>query len=232
MSTWNNNITLGGALALAIAVFLSVAVSATPYTPPESLLKNGSFEKAVAIDPWGFTVLTAPDEAGIDGWKVESGSVDLKGGYVVAADGLNSVDLTGYNEGSISQAFPTVVGQEYKVKFYMAGNTAGEPMVKTMKADVGGEPETFSFDATGKTLLDMGWEKKHFVFTATADTTTLTFTSTVPDYFGPVIDKVTVRPVVTDKKKCMHDGWKSYSEQNFRNQGDCVSRVDQDQREE
>jgi hypothetical protein len=52
--------------------------------------------------------------------------------------------------------------------------------------------QEFSFDITGKTFLDMGYETDHGTFLATGPSTTLTFESITPGAYGPVLDNVRV----------------------------------------
>jgi hypothetical protein len=87
------------------------------------------------------------------------------------------------------------VGLVYEVKFDMAGNPetvlcAGG--LKTIQASAGDMTATFTFDPTGQTSDDMGWEEKSFEFTATDTTTTLTFVSLTSGCSGPTLDKVEV----------------------------------------
>ena len=97
--------------------------------------------------------------------------------------------------GAISQDLSTTSGTTYKVDFAMAGNPAGSPVTKTMEVSAAGFSETFTFDTTGKTLADIGWEPRTFYFVATGSTTTLEFKSLDPNVgplpaFGPAIDDV------------------------------------------
>ena len=56
----------------------------------------------------------------------------------------------------------------------------------------------FSFDTTGKTLTDMGYATQTFEFVASYPRTVLSFASTTPTAFGPVLDAVSVTPVCCD----------------------------------
>ena len=162
-----------------------------------NLIDNGSFETA-SIDPGSFATLN-PGSTVINNWTVDLGTIDYIGTYWDASDGDRSIDLGGYFENGrmIAQSFPTVVGNEYYLSFDMAGNPDGPPALKTLDVSITGIDDVqFSFDKTGKTKTNMGWETKYLTFTATAATTELKFTSTSGDSaYGPALDNVSVVPV-------------------------------------
>jgi len=152
------------------------------------VIVNGHFEWGPS--PQHFTTMNAGSNA-LSGWKINSGSVD----YVVnwqAAHGGRSLDMAGSQDGSISQSFATESGSEYQVTFYLAGNPEGGETIKTLEVSAANDSETFTFDTTGKSMSNMGWEKKTFDFTATSGTTTLTFTSIGGGAFGATLDDVSV----------------------------------------
>ncbi|MER6367400.1 choice-of-anchor C family protein [Streptomyces mirabilis] len=153
-------------------------------------ISNGSFETPIARPILSFGAGQA-----IGQWQVESGTVDLLGkGFWQAAEGDQSVDLNGYTAGVLSQTFMTEPGTKYTVTYSLSGDPAGPPTVKTGKVLIDGQNvQDFSFDVTGKTFTDMGWVPRQFTFTASGTATKLTFTSTVPDSWGPVIDDVKVK---------------------------------------
>ncbi|MCS6865847.1 MAG: choice-of-anchor C family protein [Gemmataceae bacterium] len=181
-------------MRLFVAVILSIVWAGSASA---SIIINGSFEQGTNLPPTnGFVTLSSGSTA-ITGWTVGGAGIDwIDNGYWNASQGLRSLDLSAVNAGSISQTFSTIPGQAYLVQFDMAGNTDGGPAIKTLTADVGAGPITFSFDTTGRSRPgNMGWETKSFVFTATSSTTTLTFTSTVTTAFGPALDNVSVTPI-------------------------------------
>lgn len=189
---------------------------------------NGSFETGTT--PGVFLQLSAGDSTSILGWTVSAGTVDYVGTYWPAADGVRSIDLNGSSAGAVRQSFATTVGATYKVTFSMSGNPAGGVGTKTLTADVGGTPASFSYEVGSvnpPTLFDMKWAKKSFSFTATALTTTLTFTSTTIGVYGPALDKVRVElATVKAFSDCKNGGWKTLRDgqgHQFKNQGDCVS---------
>ena len=65
---------------------------------------------------------------------------------------------------------------------------------KTGQFAVAGNVMNFSFDSTGHSASDMGWEQVNFSFTATASTTTASFVSGISGDFGPVVTDLIVDP--------------------------------------
>ncbi|HTF42838.1 MAG TPA: DUF642 domain-containing protein, partial [Terriglobales bacterium] len=95
---------------LAGAALLLGAQSAYAVT-----INNGSFENGT--NPGSFTTVGTAG-TNIDGWTVDSGSVDYIGTYWTAASGNRSVDLSGGAPGSISQALSGLVdGVQYVLSF-------------------------------------------------------------------------------------------------------------------
>jgi choice-of-anchor C domain-containing protein len=124
---------------------------------------------------------------------VTAQSIDIVGSLWVAADGKQSVDLTGSpGAGTIEQFLLTVPGQRYRIRFALAGN-GGVPAVKELAVawgdrDIG----TQRFDTTGRTATAMGWEDKEYTVTASGSATRLAFRSLTEGSYGPVIDAVSV----------------------------------------
>lgn len=168
--------------------------------PPDSggAFSNGSFEAPVA-PPGGFTTLSQGQP--IEAWRVTQGNVDLIGrGFWQAADGVQSLDLSGSHppalQGAVEQTFSTFPATIYVVSFALAGNPDGPPNVKMGKAVVNGRDVlNFSFDVTGKSRQNMGYERKTFQFLSLGFQSTLEFANTGDNTpHGPVIDDVTVEP--------------------------------------
>ncbi len=192
--------------ALLGAALLTVALLGTAGTVPAGAVSrphavsvpspfgDGSFEAPLA--PAGsFTTLGTGQTIGP--WTVTRGSVDLVGaGFWAAADGDQSVDLSGVQAGTVAQTFATKPGTRYLVSYALAGNPAGLPTVKTGLVRVNGnDVQDFSFDTTGKTMTDMGYATQTFEFVAGFPQTTLSFLSTTPSAYGPVLDAVSVTPL-------------------------------------
>ena len=211
-------------LSAAAAAILTVSLAGVSSAAGPTIV-NGSFE--TGTDPGVFTQLSAVNSS-ITGWTVSSGTVDYIGTYWQAADGVRSLDLSGSVAGAVQQVFATTVGTSYRVTFSMSGNPAGVAGTKTMTASTGGTPIAFSYEVgAGNTLVDMKWANKSLLFTATAATTTLTFTSTTSGVYGPALDKVRVQlAAVKAFSDCKNGGWRQLRDGQghmFKNQGDCVS---------
>ncbi len=188
---------------------------------------NPSFETGTYVDGGsGFEQLNAGDTS-LDGWTVDSGSVDWIGTYWLAQEGSMSIDMSGANAGAISQTFATTIGNTYTVSFALSGNPAGGPAVKTLDVSAtGGAVSNYTYDVTGNDLTNMNWTQAEYSFLATSASTTLSFMSTTPGAFGPAIDNVVVTETVPVKDDCKQGGWQTMIDNagnSFKNQGDCVS---------
>jgi choice-of-anchor C domain-containing protein len=153
---------------------------------------NGDFESPVA--PNGQEVGEGQATRIIGPWQVSGGNVDLvPASYWQAASGNQSLDLNGNQSGTIEQIFSTVPGTTYTVTYALAGNPDGPPTLKTGRVLIdGADAHDFAFNVFGHTRGSMGYVTQSFVFRATLPQTTLTFESTHPGDFGPVIDNVTI----------------------------------------
>ncbi|MGA5816741.1 choice-of-anchor C family protein [Kitasatospora sp. NPDC094028] len=179
-------------LLVASATVLAAPAQAAGGHRAASRFDDGSFESPKAPAN-GFTELTAGQTIGP--WQVTGGSVDLIGaGLWQAAEGDQSLDLNGNAAGTVAQTFTTTPGATYSVTYALAGNPGGAPALKTGRAEIDGQDfQDFSFDVTGKTTADMGYVGRQFSFVARNSTTTLSFASTNPGAFGPVLDDVQVK---------------------------------------
>lgn len=181
-------------LSMGVLVGLTVVTAA----PAQALagISNGSFETPV-VTPNTFITLGAG--ASLGAWTVTQATVDLIGaGFWQAADGVQSVDLSGSSAnpiaGGVAQSFTTVPLLTYRVSYKLAGNPASGPIIKTGQVLANGNViQNFSFDTTGKTFADMGYVHKATTFIASGLTSTIEFRSTVNTAFGPVIDDVDVQ---------------------------------------
>ena len=161
-----------------------------------NLINNGSFE--IGQDPGGNFTALSPGATNITDWTV-IGPVDYVGGVWQASDGSRSVDLNELSAGEIQQTFNTIVGENYTVTFDLAGNPQGGPTLKSMTVLAAGASADFTFDISGKSTSNMGWETKTWMFTATGSTTTLSFISNNDGNAGPALDNVSVSETfVTD----------------------------------
>ncbi|MBD0363850.1 MAG: DUF642 domain-containing protein, partial [Coleofasciculus sp. C3-bin4] len=82
----------------------------------------------------------------------------------------------------------------YVVTFDMAGDPVGAPQIKQMGVTAAGQSKTFSFNVSGRSRNNMGWQTNTWVFTATSTSTTLEFFSLNQGggSSGPALDNVSV----------------------------------------
>jgi hypothetical protein len=192
-----------------IAVFAAAgaALAALALAAPASaaeLVTNGGFEDIGAgatPEGWGgltyYTDGTHPGNVLLPGWSVDAGSVDLTDTHTVwgpAASGEYSLDINGWDAGTISQALSTVIGKTYTVSFAYSRNAAGAPDPATADVSAGGnvfhvsaanDPNLFG---TGGHML---WQTGSFSFTGTGHDT-IQLMATVPGNGGVFFDNVSV----------------------------------------
>ena len=177
---------------MALAATCSIAMAGP------TLVTNGSFETA-SVNPGSFITLSNGSTV-ITGWTVIGtiqyvDNIDYIGSYWTAADGTRSIDLNGTGvAGGVQQTLATVAGQRYEVRFSMSGNPDGEPMTKTLNVSADTENENFSYIVTGS-KSNMNWASYVWYFTATDDSTLLTFQSAITGSYGPALDNVEVYAV-------------------------------------
>jgi len=168
---------------------------ATAGTARAAAFANGSFETGPSVPSASFTTLYATDTS-VTGWTISSGSVDdIDTGYWQAEDGSRSLDMSGVGPGRIEQTFDTMLGYQYTVTFYLAGNTnAGcGSSVKGLDVDATRNPSAhYAFDVTGHSTSSMGWVQETYTFVATGTSTTLAFQSADASPCGPALDNVSV----------------------------------------
>jgi choice-of-anchor C domain-containing protein len=210
-------VAFGGLAAIALAG------AALAFTGPT----NGSFETGTYVDGGsGFEQLNTGDTS-ITGWTVDAGSVDWIRTYWPAQDGSMSIDMSGADAGTISQTLATTIGNTYTVSFFLSGNPAGPPTVKTLDVSAtGGATASYTYDVTGNDLTNMNWTPETYTFLATSASTTLSFVSTTAGPTGPAIDNVVITETVPTKADCKGGGWQAMIDNagnHFKNQGDCVS---------
>jgi choice-of-anchor C domain-containing protein len=149
---------------------------------------NGGFENGT--NP-GDAMVLPPGSTAIDGWTVVGGNVSYVGGRWQHSQGLRSVGLP--CGGGISQTFDTEPDQEYEVRFNMAGDPTTPPAVKTLEVSFGSAKRVFTFDTTGRSLANMGWEARSWVFAPVVDPTiTVTFSSPKSGCSTPAVDNIRI----------------------------------------
>ena len=181
---------------LAAAIVLPSAASAT------ELLTNGSFEDtgSATLQSWGGFTFGPGFSLPLPGWTVNSGNVDVTTTGTVwgpAADGQNSLDINGWEAGTISQTFATVLGRTYTVSFDYSRNAAGAPDPATATVSAGGVTLDVSAanDGSFGDAFNMVWKPDSFTFVGTGNPTTLSLAATVEGNGGVFFDKVSVDAV-------------------------------------
>jgi choice-of-anchor C domain-containing protein len=194
--------------ALLALLGLALVFCAAPHARA-TFIVNGSFEQS-AIDP-GLNVPIG--STGITGWTVIEAAIDYMDSVSsnpfvnvwTGSDGTRSLDLAGSpGRGGIEQTFSTTPGVSYVVSFDLAGNPESSPgvinpAVHQLTVSAAGQSAAFDFDITGKSFTNMGYETHTWKFVATGSTTTLAFTNTTTgtggEFYGPVLDNVSVNAV-------------------------------------
>jgi choice-of-anchor C domain-containing protein len=181
---------------LVLCVFVCVG------TASAAAFQNGSFELGTTSPPF---VEVHVGDTNITGWAVTAGNVDFMDTYWLGHTGANSIDLNGNSLGTIAQTFDTISGHPYQVEFWLAGNYAGGPTVKKVEVNAtgtGNTPQQFTFDVTGHSSTNMGWEQHFYNFTADGSSTTLSFASLSVNIggannYGAVLDDVSITDTYT-----------------------------------
>lgn len=177
--------------SLSTVVALTLLSSAALAVAP-NLIVNGGFESSTFTG--AFDTYSA-GSGSLTGWTINEGSVDLVHTYWTPASGSYSLDLSGNDDGVISQSFATNVGQHYRVSFSMAGNP-DDPTdtVKTIQVGLSQQP-LYTFDTAGHTRSNMGWTSKSFDFIATTNVSRLHFAGTQESAYGAALDNISVTAV-------------------------------------
>ena len=193
--------------SLSTCAAIGFALGATTPVHAANLLQNGSFEAGYSGVSWQtYTPAYSPGTTGhFAYWQIDFGQVDIINTLWDGSDADTlkndaSVDMNGSLGGGISQVFATTVGALYHVSFDIAGNYAGAPVTKHMDAKVAGVTlpnaaivsNHYTFDVTGKSATNMGWESRGFDFIATESTTRISFASTITGNAGMALDNVEV----------------------------------------
>jgi choice-of-anchor C domain-containing protein len=207
MTRANNHVKAGRAGAAAGAVALgwlvlsaSPAFAANSTGDPNNIVQNSNFAAPVA--PSASYIDFAGGSTSITGWTVGGNSVDINADNsfnVPPGDptSTQTIDLSGYNPGSVSQVLTTVPGETYTGSIMLSANVNAGPVVKTGTLTVGSTTVPLSFDGTGMTMTTLTWDTVPFSFTATSTSTTLTIASTTAGDAGPLVTDVIVDPPTT-----------------------------------
>lgn len=185
---------------LVVTFAFGVFLLGTGRMAQANLITNGSFENDL-INLGSYQTVTSSSSLQIPGWTIDEGSVDWIQSYWQASNGTKSLDLAGLAHGVIlSYYFDTIVGQTYLVEFDMAGNPDKNYTKALLGATIGDSLSySFTFDQTGHTKSNMGWETMAFNFVASGTSSRLTFkdvtTGSNPEAWGAALDNVRVNAV-------------------------------------
>jgi len=180
-------------VALGIAALSTGAMA-------QNLLVNGDFESTSISGGMSFE---NPGSTVITNWVVGGPSnVDLIRDGWTAQSGFQSIDLNGWGASSIGQSVSLSAGTTYNVSFWVAGNTEtrwySTSSVKSMNVFIGTDllAGNVTFDTTGKSGTDMGWEKREYSFVASSTQNYfLNFVSTMDSPMGMALDNVSITAV-------------------------------------
>jgi hypothetical protein len=204
---------IAGAVAI-VALTMSPANQSAAHPTRPNLLVNGHF--AVSPPPNGCDSGTTR----LPGWTVATGTIDILSqspacGPITTPVSTNSVGAyflnlnggAGTGPGTISQSITTRVGTLYKLFFYFGGDpewqtgcfgsgNTNDGSVKSMNVIIGGvAPVTINYSIDTSTLAcdDAGWTLEGAFFTASTETTTISFQSLdETGVYGPLLAGVVV----------------------------------------
>ncbi len=186
--------------ALAATVAAGVLMTSSAMAAP--LLINGGFEDLGGASPqgWGGYTFGAGYSPVLPGWSIDSGSVDVTqtgSTWGPAFEGVNSLDINGWDAGQISQTFATTPGKTYKVSFVYSRNAAGAPDPATADVSAGGQVVHVSAanDGSFGSGYNMIWKPVSFDFVASGAASTVTLDATVAGNSGVFFDDVSVAGV-------------------------------------
>jgi len=170
----------------ALVALAAASVSASAAT---NLFVDGSFEAiSQASGTWN-------TYAAVPGWTVtQAGFLPSSHGLEIrdnvvgnAKDGLNFIELDGYENDRITTSFATTVGQTYQVSFWYQ-NRAGVPASSEGFDAVVLSGNVSSASLVGNAASD-GWLQEKIIFTAGSSISTFTVAATgTSDGYGTSFD--------------------------------------------
>jgi len=190
---------------LLIFVACSLISSILADCSGSNFIQNGDFEStssycSFGLDYYDNCQISAPTTTSLPSWNVVSGEVDAISEPKWQAESgeicINMIDVTA---GEISQQVSgLVVGNQYQLSFWMAGNFNGGNALKYLNVQVGSEVNVnVSFDITGASASNMNWQSRSVSFVATSTSANVVFTSIGGDSWGAVIDNVKLQACLT-----------------------------------
>ena len=171
------------------------AQTSTPTSTPTvainmntSVVFNGSFEVPLTNAPSD----TYYAGSTFGGWSVESGSIDHISAWQ-AAEGNQSVDLSGVGAGAIYQDLPTSAGENYSMRIALSANPES-PSARQIEIWFGDQlVDTVSIDNSGLSPSDMNWVYHEYSgLKAKVNLTRLRLVSLSDGVFGPAVDNISV----------------------------------------
>ena len=187
----------------ALALCSAFCLAALAADAKANLITNGGFE-APGVNPQYATYPVG--STGITGWTVTSGandpgkgSVDLLNAYQMVHSGSQALDLDGTSSptsaGGITQTVTgLVVGQVYVLDFFYSNNYGGASSSASISA---GSTVLGTVTHSGATMTASNFLEQAYVFTATATSTAITFTSLDPaaSQTGIILDDVSLNAI-------------------------------------
>jgi len=177
---------------LPVVVFLFLASCGILQS---QILKNGNFEISIIDLERGHIRINQGDSS-VDYWTVDSGNVDYIGSLWEASEGSHSIDLNGLQAGSISQEVNTIIDSCYNFSFDLAGNPESGPRIKDLTVTINNSVFDFTFDVTGYSHQNMGWQTQSLSYTATNSLTRISFISHTVGTGGPALDNVSFQQCI------------------------------------
>jgi hypothetical protein len=156
-----------------------------------SLLANCSFEQPV-LTPGSYAV--DPVGTNVGGWLVVGSRGDVtpcstslaeRGYTLTSQDGAQAMDVTGTSNTAtgVAQTVSTAPGTTYSLSFWV-GNLVdpGGPFgtTSTVQVQINGIPVIRAKNSGGAGSMTLSWEQFGFSFTATSNTTTISFINLDP----------------------------------------------------
>lgn len=122
-----------------------------------------------------FTTVYGGNSSAIAGWTVGGSSTHYIASYWMAREGNRSVDLARSDDGSISRAIATIIGQCCDASYWIARHPGNGVSRCTGFIDVGGVATQLAFNGVGSIRTNRMWEKGLCNFTARSTNSIIAF---------------------------------------------------------
>lgn len=182
-----------------VAAGLAVPAQADEGSPGDAnIIVDGTFTYPEAT-AGGFDTYFAGDRFGGwsgNAWVVTNGSIDLlSAGWIAPpADtptGTQSVDLSGWGPGTLTQSIGTVPAAQYEVSFSYSANTDCSPTTKTASVSFSGVQGP-GVSISASLGSDPGWKTYSTTVTASGHASDLVIAGTSPGACGVIVTDVSV----------------------------------------